>query len=472
MGSTATSKAVKKTSTTVKKDSGKKKSARKTASKKAKPRTTPVKKKAATKKKAAAPKKATSKKTVGKKVTAKKKAPRKKATTRAGTTSARSPDRLAAMTAAPVKTPDPTDATAAAPGDANSLSWMAAQAASALKAVRANQNARAQELLAKAEITPCNPARASKEASILAASDRPETQQETQTDKTPAPVTTEAKKQADPDLTEIKKAKAADTTPKPVRAAVKQATKVSPATVPAKQATPDTSPPAQSAPVAQKPAKQETVKTAAARTAPAQPKISTNVVKDQPPTPPTHVIATTSKAPGNQRPIRLILFTGIIVLAGVLGARAWFSDKNSTDIAAVQDSAETEQVSPVTAAPAIAEPSIEVVTSTASEPTARPATAATQTNSWSPTAHPALPEPASSQETLPTVAATPPETPADEVMANETPQLQATPQATAATPQDTSPVAPQPAYYAPGYNGYYPQQPVRQQPYYRSRYSR
>ena len=445
MGSTATSKAVKKTATKVKKDSGTKKSARKAAPKKAKSRTTPVKKKTAVRKKAAVPKKATRKKTV-----AKKKAPRKKAATKAGTRSVQSPGRHADVTAVTGTTPNTTDTTATdtVQGDGKSLSWMAAQAASALKAVRANQNARAQDLLAKAEI-----------------------KQDKQAETTPTPVKAEAKIPAEPDVHETKKDKKIDTTPKPVEAVVKQVTKASPAVVPAEQAAPDKTPLAQSAPAAPEPNKQGTVKAAASRAAPAQPEVTENAVKIQHETPPAHVIAATSKAPGNRRSKRLILSTGIIVLAGILGTRAWFSDNDTADIAAVQDSAGTEQVSPVNAKPPIAKPSIEVITRVANEPTVKPATAATQTNRGAPTTHPAGPEPAGTLETLPTVAATSPETSADEAVATETPQQQAIPQTTAAAPQATNPVAPRPGYYAPAYD-YYRQQPVRQQQYYRPGYSR
>ncbi|HAJ91204.1 MAG TPA: hypothetical protein DCO71_01050, partial [Gammaproteobacteria bacterium] len=262
------------------------------------------------------------------------------------------------------------------------------------------------------------------------------------------------------------KAAQPDETPTPVKTEAKQVIKEPPAVVLAKQTVPDKTPPTQSAPVVQEPSKREPVKTATSQGTPAQPETTENTVTIQPDTPPAHVIAATSKAPGTRRSMRPILLTGIIVLAGVLGARAWFSDNDTADIAAVQDGAGTAQISPVTA-----KPSIEVTTSAASEQTAKPATAATQTTSWSPAPHPELPEPASTLETLPTVAATPPATAVDEAVATESPQQQATAQTTAAAPQLTRPVAPQPAYYAPSY-GYYPQQPVRQQPHYPPGYSR
>ena len=460
MGSTASSKTTEKTSVKVKKDSG----ARKAAPKKAKSSATMVKKKAAVRKKAAAPKKATSKKTVAKKAAAKKRAPRKKASSRAVTKSAQSPEQFADATIAGT-TPAPTDAPDTAQGDPNSLSWMAAQAASALKAVRANQNVRAQDLLAKAEITPANPVKAHQEDKTLVAPDVSETKQGTQADKTPTPVKAETKKPAKSARPETKKDKKTNTAPKPVRAVAKQVKKASPAVVPAEQTTPDKKPSAPSAPVAAEPTKQGTVQAVASRAAPAQSEVKDNTVKDLQDIPPAHVIAATSKVPGKRRPKRLILLTGIIVVAGVLGARVWFSDNDTADIAAVQDSAGTAQVAPVKA-----KPSIEVITSVATEPPVKPA-AATQTNSGAPTTHPDWPEPASTPKTPPTAAATPPETAADEVVATEAPRQQATTQTTTATPQVARPAAPQPAYYAPAY-GYYPQQQVRQQPYYRQGYSR
>jgi len=347
---------------------------------------------------------------------------------------------------------------------------MAAQAASALKAVRANQNVRAQDLLAKAEITPATPVKAHQEDKTLVAPDVTETKQDTQADKTPTPVKAETKKPAKSARPETKKDKKTNTAPKPVRAVAKQVKKASPAVVPAEQTTPDKTPSAPSAPVAAEPTKQGTVQAVASRAAPAQSEVKDNTVKDLQDIPPAHVIAATSKIPGKRRPKRLILLTGIIVVAGVLGARIWFSDNDTADIAAIQDSAGTEQVSPVTAKPPIAKPSIEVITSVASKPPVKPATAATQTNSGAPTTHPAWPEPASTPETLPTVATMPPETAAEETVATGTPVQQATTQTTATAPQFTRPAAPQ-ATYAPAY-GYYPQQPVRQQPYYRPGYSR
>jgi len=450
MGSTATSKAVKKTATKVKKDSGTKKSASKAAPKKAKSRATPVKKKTAVRKKAAAPKKATRKKTVGKKAAVKKKAPRKKAATKAGTT----------------PNANNTTVTDAVQGDEKSLSWMAAQAASALKAVRANQNARAQDLLAKAEITSATPVKAHQEDKTRTESDAPEIKQDKQANTMPTTVKAEAKIPAKPDVPETKKDKKVDATPKPVEAVVKQVTKGPPAVVPAEQTAPDKPPPAQPAPVAPEPTRPETMKAAVSHATTAQPEVTENAVKIQHETPPAHVIAATSTAPGSRRSKRLFLLTGIIVLVGVLGARVWFTDNDTADIAAIQDSAETEQVSPV-----MAKPPIEAIYKVASEPTVKPATAATQTNNWSPTTHPAGPEPASTRETLPTVVATPPKTPADEVVVTETRQEQTTKQTAPAAPQVTSPVAPRPGYYAPAY-GYYRQQQVRQQPYYRPAYSR
>ena len=75
---------------------------------------------------------------------------------------------------------------------------MAAQAASALKAVKANQNARAQDLLAKAEITGATPAKVNRKASPLIEPVTPEAGINTASDTTPVPARTEAKKAAKP----------------------------------------------------------------------------------------------------------------------------------------------------------------------------------------------------------------------------------------------------------------------------------
>lgn len=434
MGSTATSKAVKKTSVKVTEDSGNKQSARKTAQKKTKSSATQVKKKAAVRTKAATPKKATSKKAA-----VKKKAPRKKASNRPGTESAHTPDRFADATAVTGTTPGPADtnATDAGQEDSKSLSWMAAQAASALKAVRANQNARAQDLLAKAEITPSTPPKSHKQAKTLVEPVAPETKKDMETDKAPVPTRAEVNKPAEANA---KKDTKADTTP-------------------------DETSPVEPAPEVRGPAKPETVKTAVAHDATAQPETRGNVEEKQVDSPPAHVIAATSTAPGGRRSKRLFLLTGIIVLAGALGTRIWFSGDNTTDIATVQDSAKTEQTSPVAA-----KPSKEAISKVSSEPPASPATDAIQPNSWSPATHPAWPEPASPRDTLPTVATTPPETSPDDAVVTEPRQRQTNTQTTPAAPQRTSPAAPRPGYYAPAY-GYYPQQPVRQQPYYRPSYS-
>jgi hypothetical protein len=173
--------------------------------------------------------------------------------------------------------------------------------------------------------------------------------------------------------------------------------------------------------------------------------------------------------------------TGIIILIGGLGARAWFSDDDTADIAAIQEGTEAQQVSPVTA-----RPQISVV---ASEPAVKPATDATQANSWSPATMPAWPEPADTRQTVEpappetsisetkaidtqqqqvmtqTIEPASPVTSVNETKTTETPQQQVVTQTTAAAPKTVSPPAPRPGYYAPAY-GYYPQQPVRQRPYY------
>ena len=170
MGSSATDEAVKKPVKT-KKYSGKKKAAKKAVQSRA----TPVKKKKATSRK----KTVTTKKAVAKKKTVKKKATRKKAATKAAGKSVSTAEQHADASPTIPATPDHTNTAAAAQGDSRSLSWMAAQAASALRAVKANQNERAQVLMAKAEITPAAPAKPRKEASPPIEADVSETLKDT-----------------------------------------------------------------------------------------------------------------------------------------------------------------------------------------------------------------------------------------------------------------------------------------------------
>jgi hypothetical protein len=488
MGSTATSKAVKKTPTTVKKDSGKKKSVRKTAPKKAKSRATPVKKKATARKKVATPKKATRKKTVGKKTAVKKKAPRKKAATKAGTRSVHAPDRHADVTAVARTTSNASNTTAtdAVQEDEKSLSWMAAQAASALKAVKANQNARAQDLLAKAEITPATPVKPGEVTSTPVEPDPSEAGKGTKPGKEKSEKT-KVKKATKPALETTRKDTQPEKTTEPVKAGTKQDTQTdkAPASVkaaakPVVKKPPAVAPTEQKTPGTAAPIKPEAMKAVAAVLAEA----TEDGGEQQPDTPPAHVIAATPTATGRRRSVRPLLLTGIIVLVGILGARAWLSDDDNTDIAVIQNTTGTEQLSPVTADPQIPEVTV--------KPAVKPATDAAQADRWSPATMPAWPEPADTRQTLqtdkstsPTTSVTEtkiidtqqqqvmmqtiepasPETLVDETVGTDTRQQQTKTQTTAAAPKTVSPTAPRPGYIAPAY-GYYPQQPVRQRPYY------
>lgn len=173
MGSTASDIKKKKAPAKPKKSTRKKKVTRKAAVKKSKPASTTVKKKTVAKKKVAGRKKAAAKKPA-----TRKKSPVKKASGKTAAKPAKKKGKRAAASTTVASSPAEHKgaADAAAPEDSRSLSWMAAQAASALKAVRANQTERAQTLIAKAEITPASPAKVLKEAAPPIATQAPEKQ--------------------------------------------------------------------------------------------------------------------------------------------------------------------------------------------------------------------------------------------------------------------------------------------------------
>jgi hypothetical protein len=462
MGSTASSKTAAETPVKVKKDSVTKKPVRKTAPKKTKSRVAPVKKKAA-----AAPKKAPA----SKKATSKQKAPRKKAASKARARPVHAPDNgsdVAPVTGTTASRPGGKTATDTVQADSRSLSWMAAQAASALKAVKANQSERAQALLAKAEITPATPVRPRKDISALFAAGVPETQADVSANKMPEPVKQEANRPLEPAVSETikesRKETSADTTPVPGKTRTSLPMKTPPAVAATEE---ELSAP--SAAVLAEPAEQETVEVPVARVAIVTPEAVEDVREKQLDTPPPHVIAHTPATTGSKRRIGPILLTGTVILIGVLGVRVWFSGNDTADIAAVQDSAGTEQASPVTV-----EPQKAVISVVTSEPEGQPATAATHTTDGAPSAHhdwpPAPDQSREDPESQPEVAAAAPETMPREPVVSEPRQVQATTQNTRPVPQAASPTVPQAGYYAPAY-GYYPQQPVRQQPYYQPMYA-
>mgnify|MGYP001818294681 CR=1 FL=1 len=343
-----------------------------------------------------------------------------------------------------------------------SLSWMAAQAASALKAVKENLIERAQALLAKAEITPAAPVKPGKKAGTRTEPDLPATGKAAQTGKTKPPAqgktagAAEAEKaekarsrknrqtgiSPEPVRTGTGKDTTTDTLPESVKATAKHAVNEPSTDTAAEPAAPET-------PAASKPEATQAVTAAL-------PEVSDDGGDQQADTPSADVIAATSTATGNRRSLRPFLMTGIILLIGMLGARAWFSDEETADIAVIQEGAETEQVTAVTARPQI--------TVVAEEPAVQPATDTPQTESVSPAIITTGSEPAdNTRQALQTTETVAPETP--------TQQPQVVTQSPAAAPRSVNRhrPAPQPGYHAPAY-GYYPQQPVRQQPYYRPAY--
>ena len=485
MGSSATDKSVKKPVKT-KKYSGKKKVTKKAA----KPRATTVKKKKATSRKKAV----TTKKAAAKKKTVKKKAPRKKAATKAAGKSVSTAKQHADASPPTPATPDHSSAQ----DGSRSLSWMAAQAASALKAVKANQNERAQVLMAKAEITPAAPAKPSKKVSppveadvskvltdtapekplepatkkqkasakpagekaqSLAESPLPEMKQDTNTDKPAKPAKKEdARKALTDNQPATQKEARPDTPPKPGKAVTEKTVKEAPAVKisPAKSAAlaPESSRPGSATP--------KTVKVPTVPATAAQPEPTVNTEQKQTSSPPAHVIANTATS-GSKRSIRPILLTAIIILLGILGTRTWLGGDDTTAIATLQDSATTEQPSPAAAQPQHDSTSVVTI-----KTAVKPATSATETDHWSPPTNPEWPEPSGSKEPVQTVNTATPA--ADEIVVTETRQVQT-------TPQTTRPAAPQPGYYAPGYGygygyGNYQRQPLRQQPYYQPAYAR
>lgn len=460
MGSSATDKAVKKPVKT-KKYSGKKKVTKKAA----KPRATTVKKKKATSRKKAV----TTKKAAAKKKTVKKKAPRKKAATKAAGKSVSTAKQHADASPPTPATPDHSSAQ----DGSRSLSWMAAQAASALKAVKANQNERAQVLMAKAEITPAAPAKPSKKVSPPVEADVSKALTDTAPEKPLEPATKKQKASAKPAkpakkedarkaLTDnqpaTQKEARPDTPPKPGKAVTEKTVKEAPAVKisPAKSAAlaPESSRPGSATP--------KTVKVPTVPATAAQPEPTVNTEQKQTSSPPAHVIANTATS-GSKRSIRPILLTAIIILLGILGTRTWLGGDDTTAIATLQDSATTEQPSPAAAQPQHDSTSVVTI-----KTAVKPATSATETDHWSPTTNPEWPEPSGSKEPVQTVNTATPA--ADEIVVTETRQVQT-------TPQTTRPAAPQPGYYAPGYGygygyGNYQRQPLRQQPYYQPAYAR
>ncbi len=482
MGSTATGNKAKKTPVKEKRDSTRKKSARKATSKKAKSSTKSVKKKTTAKKKAANPKKAASKKTATRKKTA-----RKKTKAKAGTKPASKPAKqkdITHVSGTTTRLPGKT-ATDATTEDSKSLSWMAAQAANALKAVRANQSERAQTLLAKAEITPSTPDNHRKQtmptleavqsdakqdasadmASVPASSlsQSPETKQDTSPTNTPASTRTGVIKPATSKTPETKTTAAS--------IAVKQTVKeVSSAKTTGQAVSGETAvtQPAPPTPLSDKP---DAVTATASRDNAAVPVEAMEKTQEKraevpPAQEAAQLAAAISAASSNRRPIRPILLTGIILFIGILGAGAWFSDDDTADIAATQGNPKTEQASPATGKSAQ-----EAIAAVTGKPVAKTATTNTQTGNWAPTARPGWPTPAVRQQPLRPADRNDTGAMTGKRAATGNRRVPAPQQHTGVAPQVSRPVAPRPGYYYPAY-GYNPQQPVAPQPYYRPTYSR
>lgn len=291
------------------------------------------------------------------------------------------------------------------------------------------------------------------------------TKQDTSADKAPQPVKDETSSPAEPVASEETGETMPDTTPMPVTARTTPPMKTPPAVAATEEKTPAEELSAPSAAVPAEPAAQETVEVPVARVAIVKPEAAEDVREKQLDTLPPHVIARASATTGSRRLTGPVLLTGIVILIGALGVRVWFSGQDTADIAAVQDSAGIEQASPVTV-----EPQPAVISVVTSEPEDQPATAATPATDWSPSGHPEWPVPDQGRESQPEVAAAAPETSPQEAVVSELRQVQATTQNPSTVSQAASPGVPQAGYYAPAY-GYYPQQPVRQQPYYRPAYA-
>ena len=459
---------------------------------------------AAVKKKKVARKKAPSaKKAAGKKSTTGKKLPVKKPTRKSTTKTAKKTGAASTTSGGETTLQSGTTNTTVAPEDTKSLAWMATQAASALKAVRANQTERAQALIAKAEITPASPARSGKTPAFPIEPDIPTANEDTspatataadKTEKTERTATNPAEKkdegqpdiEAEPGTTEI-----APVTPTPL--ASDQDASSNPANEPARIETGSTQAAEpvvaknHSAVLADKNEKilvasqttAATDKTAAAENVPAATVTKTAdavlqnpektaashtqqdaIIKSPPKQPVTHPAAAMAAATTNTRNRHLLprlLIPGIMVLAVILGIRSWLSVDETPQLATTPVISDMEKPAPVTSS----KPAAEAIAVVTGKPTTKPAAAKVQTDNWSPSVRPGWPE--STSDPQRTQASTNSEVTARQ---DRLPQ-----QESAVTTPINGPATPRPGYYSPGY-GYYPQQPVPQQPQYQPAYSR
>ena len=458
----------------------------------------------AVKKKKVARKKAPSaKKVAGKKSTTGKKSPVKKPARKSTTKTAKKADAASTTSCGETTFQSGTANTTAAPEDTKSLAWMATQAASALKAVRANQTERAQALIAKAEITPASPAKSGKTPAFPIEADIPTANEDTspataaavdKTEKTERTATNPADKkdegqpdiEAEPGTTEI----APVTTPTPL--ASDQNATSSPANKPARiktgsmQAAEPVVAENHSAALANKNeniivASQTTAatdKTTSAENVPAATVLKTAdavlqhpektaasdtqqdaIIKSPPKQPVTHPAAAMAAATTNTRNRHLLsrlLIPGIMVLAVILGIRSWLSVDETPRLATTPVISDIEKPAPVTSS----KPAAEAIAVVTGKPTTKPAAAKVQTDNWSPSARPGWRD--STSDPQRTQAST-----NSEVTARQ----DRLPQQESAVTTPNRPATPRPGYYSPGY-GYYPQQPVPQQPQYQPAYSR
>ena len=503
----------------------KKRARKKKASKKSTSGTAVVKKKKVARKKAPSAKKAAGKKsTTGKKSPVKKPARKsakkttKKTAKKIATASTTSSGETTLQSGA-------TDTTVA-PEDSKSLSWMAAQAASALKAVRANQTERAQALIAKAEITPASPAKSRKTPALpnepdisgknkdtspatAAAVDKAEKPEQTATNPAEKKDEERPAMEAEPGTVEI----APVTTPTPPAsdqnasssAAIEPATiengtmqaaepvfaKKHPAAladkdekiIVARQTTAATdkteiaeNTPAAAVTKAADATLQNPEKTAAGNWN-LQQETNTKSPPNQPVTQAVNQTAAAAMAAAatnkrNRLPLRRLLIPGIMVLAVILGIRSWFSDDETPRLATTPVISDTEKPAPATGSKSAAE-AITVVTG---KPATKPATKPSMEPSTKPATKPAAAR-VQTDNWTPTArpdwresSGYPQRTQAPANSGGTASQGQLPQQRSGVATRFNRPATPRPGY-SPGY-GYYPQQSVPQQPQYQPAYSR
>ena len=466
MVSTASNGKAKKAPAKSKKSTGKKKVVRKTAARKSKTGIAAVKAKTLAKKKAASTKKVTGSRSRAGKKTAAGKAPAKR-TRKTANTAATATTKVPAVATRQSVATDPGEASP----DSKSLSWMAAQAASALKAVRANQTERAQALIAKAEITPASPARPRQTSVLQKQADTPENNQDTSTatassarkpvvqSGTTAPQTLthqDTLPATPPEIPAVAAEVITETNSRTSESVIESVTET-PQNKQNPVARQTTAAPVKPAPVVSAPDRtlQNAEKTAPSHCRDTQVDNSAETRPKQPAAQVASVIA--SKSTRNGHFARRLLLPGAILLVGILVVQSWLSDDETPRVATTSTSSEIENPTPVTGN----KPAAETIATVPGKPPEKPAAAGAQTDNWSPTVRPGWP-----------IASDNPQRP--EALTNHratTRQSQPVPQRSAVVTRGNQPATPPPGYYAPGYR-YYPQQPVTTQPHFQPGYSR